>query len=120
VALRLNELGFRVYATVLDTKNSGSVELCHKCSNKDKMCVLAMDVTKDEEIDHCFHTIVSDLKTTGDLLWAVVNNAGRLTCGPTSWGSFDDYKKEFDVNVFGVVRVTRKFTPLVIGSKGKV
>ncbi|CAG2120757.1 unnamed protein product, partial [Medioppia subpectinata] len=48
------------------------------------------------------------------------NNAGVMTYGHLEWGKFSQYTKVFDVNVFGVVRVTRKFIPLIRESKGRL
>ena len=63
--------------------------------------------------------VKNDLKKSDHVLWAVVNNAGIATFGPLEWGSIDTYRQLFEVNVFGTVRVTRVFLPLIKASKGK-
>ena len=120
LAIRLNGLGYCVYATVLDLNSTGALELWGKCKFNDKMIVIQMDVTNEEDIDNCYNLVEKDLNTNSKQLWAIVNNAGRLTYGPTIWGTFEDLRKEFDVNTFGVVRVTRKFTPMIIASQGLI
>ena len=120
LAVRLNSRGFRVYATVLDPNSMGSHQLLEKCHFKDIMNIIQMDVTNEQQINDCFNTVKNDLETNGEQLWALVNTAGVITFGPLEWGSEDQYKKLFDVNVFGVIRVTRKFMPLVRPTKGNL
>ena len=119
LALRLNQKGFRVYAIVLDPNNSGSKDLIEKCEDSTKMSVIQMDVTKNELINQCYDQVKTELDTNGEYLWALVNNAGFLVCGHIEWGQLDQYYKVFDVNVFGVVRVIRKFLPLIRKSEGQ-
>ncbi|XP_054152532.1 retinol dehydrogenase 16-like [Oppia nitens] len=121
LAIRLNEIGFRVYATVLDEMSFGSQQLPLNCKHTDRMCVLEMDVTRENQIDRCFEFVTSDLRTNGGVLWSVINNAGILTYGHIEWGQFGEhFGRVFDVNLFGVIRVTRKFLPLIRQSKGRI
>lgn len=53
-------------------------------------------------------------------LWAVVNNAGLAMIAEIEWCSVDSFQKILDVNVLGVVRVTKAFLPLLRHSKGRV
>ncbi|CAG2118936.1 unnamed protein product, partial [Medioppia subpectinata] len=103
LAFRLNSMGFRVYACVLDTNSTGAQDLSNKCQFKDEICIVRMDVTIDEDINRCHEFVVADLQTSNRVLWSVVNNAGVLTYGHLEWGAFDDFVKVYDVNVFGVV-----------------
>jgi NAD(P)-dependent dehydrogenase (short-subunit alcohol dehydrogenase family) len=111
LALKLNEHGFRVYATVLDPSGSGSQNLITNARFTDKTKVLKMDVTNEEEINKTYEEIENDLNNNGEQLWAIVNNAGIACSGPLD-------KKVFDVNTFGTVRVTRTFLPLIKKSRG--
>jgi short-subunit dehydrogenase len=77
-----------------------------------------MNVTNDEEMNEVFNEVKNDLKGNGDQLWAVVNNTATVTKSHIEWGALDSYKKEFEVNVFGFVRVTRVFLSLTRNSKG--
>ena len=68
------------------------------------MHVLQMDVTKAEDVER----IVSEIQKSKKPLWAIVNNAGIALGCPFDWGKdVDEYTKTFDVNVFGLVRVTK-------------
>ncbi|CAG2107428.1 unnamed protein product [Medioppia subpectinata] len=120
LALRLNEIGFHVYAGCLDPQGSGAEELRTKCKHESAMCVLELDVTRDDHIDRCFHYIALHLQTHGYELWSVVNNAGVIKFGNLEWGTVDDYTTLFNVNVIGVVRVTRKFIPFLRLSRGRI
>ena len=118
MAHRLNQIAFKVYATVLSAHSSGAQELGINADFRDKMVVLQMDVTNDSEVKGVLFKIKSDLQSSGDVLWAVVNNAGVFPVGPLDWGSIDSFRKVFEVNVFGAVRVTRVFLELIKYSKG--
>jgi NAD(P)-dependent dehydrogenase (short-subunit alcohol dehydrogenase family) len=75
-----------------------------------------LDVTKQEEIDAAVETV----RASGKGLYGLVNNAGVVTLGPITEIDEDDLTWIFDVNVFGVYRVTKAFAPLIIESKGRI
>ena len=58
-----------------------------------------------------FFTSLSDL-------WAVVNNAGIWSWGQVEWVQMKEYKRLAEVNLYGTIRVTQAFLPLIRGSKG--
>ncbi|XP_054165117.1 D-beta-hydroxybutyrate dehydrogenase, mitochondrial-like [Oppia nitens] len=120
LAQTLNEHGFRVYATVLDTNSDGAKKLATSGRFDGMTTVLRMDVTNDEEVNAVYEQIAKELQQNGEQLWAVVNNAGIMTWGPLDWGTVDSYKRIFEVNTFGTVRVTRTFLPLIRQSKGRI
>ncbi|CAG2118086.1 unnamed protein product, partial [Medioppia subpectinata] len=120
LALKLNENGYRVYATVLDTEGEGAKKLLSGQRFEGKTRVLRMDVTKEDEVRNAYEQIQKDLVSNGEQLWAVVNNAGIITLGPLDWGTVDNYKRVFEVNTFGMVRVSRTFLPLIRQSKGRI
>ena len=53
-------------------------------------------------------------------LWALVNNAGVIERGEIEWMPMESCMKQFEVNTFGVMRVTKAFLPLLRKSKGRV
>lgn len=75
-----------------------------------------LDVTSQADIEMAVKTI----QHRGVGLWGVVNNAGINRIDPLIEVDMDDLALLFDVNVFGVVRVTRAFAPLLIESGGRV
>ncbi|CAG2114117.1 unnamed protein product, partial [Medioppia subpectinata] len=122
LALRLNERGFRVYATVISESSAGAQQLTSKAQFAHKMHVIGMNVTKHEQVQKAYDYVTLHLnkKGHGDCLWALVNNAGVMSEGPIEWGSPEQYELMFDVNMFGPIRVTRTFLPLIRASKGRV
>ncbi|CAG2121863.1 unnamed protein product, partial [Medioppia subpectinata] len=122
LVLSLNERGFRVYATVISESSPGAQDLKNKAYFPDRMHVLAMDVTKDKHVQKAVDHVKLHLneKGQGDCLWAIVNNAGICNEGPIEWGNVKTYEQVFAVNMFGVIRVTRAFLPLIRASKGRI
>ncbi|XP_033118092.1 D-beta-hydroxybutyrate dehydrogenase, mitochondrial-like isoform X2 [Anneissia japonica] len=53
-------------------------------------------------------------------LWAVVNNAGTSTFGQVEWNTMEIYKFVSEVNLFGTIRITKAFLPLIRQAKGRV
>lgn len=54
-------------------------------------------------------------------LYALVNNAGIMVeYGLADWCSIDSYKRSVDVNVFGMIRMTRAFKQLVAKRRGRI
>jgi NAD(P)-dependent dehydrogenase (short-subunit alcohol dehydrogenase family) len=77
---------------------------------------IKLDVTVPAEIAAAVETV----RRAGRGLYGVVNNAGVAAVAPL----IDIQEKElvslFDVNVFGVYRITKAFAPMLIESKGRV
>lgn len=59
-------------------------------------------------------------KETGGTLDYLVNNAGQTIIMPTLDIDIDSAKNMYDINVWGTIRVTQAFTPLVIAAKGTI
>lgn len=51
-------------------------------------------------------------------LWGLVNNAGVSTFGEVEFASLDNYKEVAEINLWGTVRVTKAFLPLIRRAKG--
>ena len=47
-----------------------------------------------------------------------MNNAGVSTFGEVEFASLDNYKKVAEINLWGTVRVTKAFLPLIRRAKG--
>ncbi len=82
----------------------------------DNIQAVRLDVTVQEEIDAAVEHIAAE----GRGLWGVVNNAGVNTLDPLIEGEIEDVEFIFDVNVYGVYRVTKAFAPMVIESQGRI
>ena len=118
MAITLNRLGFRVYATVLNTESESVERMLMRAKDRQHMVVMKMDVTSDEDVDRVYNQVCDDLRKCDRNLWAIVNNAGIMICSRIEWGTLRDHTRVFDVNVFGTMRVTRVFLPLVKESQG--
>lgn len=113
----LDELGFTVFAGVLDARGPGAEDLRRTCSTR--LCVLQLDITSPEQIKDAHGKVVAKVQEKG--LWAVINNAGII--GFPADGELipmTEYKRCMAVNFFGAVEVTKAFLPLLRKSKGRL
>jgi len=116
-AHHLATLGYIVFAGVRN-KQDGD-RLISESSN-DRLLPLIIDVTSESSIDLAYEKVVKKLKKDDLPLIALVNNAG-ITYGTTVEGlDFDKAHALFEVNVWGAIRVSQKFLPLIRESKGRV
>ncbi|XP_064008956.1 D-beta-hydroxybutyrate dehydrogenase, mitochondrial-like isoform X1 [Pogoniulus pusillus] len=120
LAKRLHAEGFTVFAgcLLLDENGDGAMEL--KNMNSDRMKVLQMDVCSEQEVAQAVDFVKRTLKEAGEGLWGLVNNAGISTFGEVEFASLDNYKKVAEINLWGTVRVTKAFLPLIRRAKGRV
>ena len=114
-AQALHNRGFTVLAACLTDKSKGFRSLSQM-----NIKTLEFDVTKEEQIISAKTNVQNYLKETNSQLWALVNNSGLFGFGYNEWGDMNDLKKILEVNVIGMVRVSRHFLPLIRKSKGRV
>ncbi|XP_037039810.1 retinol dehydrogenase 7-like [Bradysia coprophila] len=125
-AIELNRIGFFVFATCLDSNGEGAKELLTNAQYRNRIVTLKMNVTNPDEISAAFDRVqhvLSDSSSGTNELYAMVNNAGIGLSSPIEWAkenSLDPYDTHIDVNTMGVIRVTRKFLPLIRKSKGRI
>lgn len=53
-------------------------------------------------------------------MWGLVNNAGISTFGEVEFTSMETYKEVAEVNLWGTVRTTKSFLPLIRRAKGEL
>lgn len=82
-----------------------------------KLHVLKLDVTSSEDIAQAYEKISSDPSVKELIL---INNAGIGVGNPIECLPLEEWRKVFDVNVFGLVEVTQKFLPLLRRTQGRV
>ncbi len=82
----------------------------------DNVTGVRLDVTKQEEVDAAVQLIRSE----GRGLYALVNNAGVASSGPLTKTPDSELNFVFQVNVTGVLKVTRAFAPMIIESQGRI
>ncbi|KFV88566.1 hypothetical protein N308_11763, partial [Struthio camelus australis] len=120
LAKRLHAKGFTVFAGCLlaDEKGDGAREL--KSMESDRMKVLQINVCSDQEVAQAVDFVKRNLKEPEKGLWGLVNNAGVSTFGEVEFTSLDKYKEVAEINLWGTVRVTKAFLPLIRRAKGRV
>jgi NAD(P)-dependent dehydrogenase (short-subunit alcohol dehydrogenase family) len=103
-ALKLKALGFTVYAAARRTDRMLSL---HSAG----IHVLAMDVTDDGSMSQG----VAEIITRSGRLDVLVNNAGYGSYGSIEEVPLSEARAQFDVNVFGAVRLTQLVLPHMRG-----
>lgn len=102
--------GYFVYAGARKDKDLAELD------EIDNIKAVRLDVTSQEDVD----AAVALVQDEGRGLWGLVNNAGVATSGVVADMEDSDLDFVLSVNVNGVVRVTRAFTPLIVESKGRI
>jgi NAD(P)-dependent dehydrogenase (short-subunit alcohol dehydrogenase family) len=70
---------------------------------------LKMDVTDRDSI----RSAIAEIKSSGKPLHALINNAGIAVSGPLETIAEEDYRRQFDVNVFGGLAVSQEALALL-------
>ena len=78
----------------------------------DNFLPLVFDLTDYPAIEAAFEEIKDLLK--GEALVGLINNAGIAVTGPLMQLLIDDFKRQFEVNLFGLIKVTQTFLPLLL------
>lgn len=99
-AVALHEAGFFVYATAPDFADSDELKT-------DGFELLRLDVTKEDQAIQAVKTAES----RNGSIQVLVNNAGYGQYGPIEEISLDAIRKDFDVNVFGLIRMCQLVLP---------
>ncbi|XP_072178602.1 D-beta-hydroxybutyrate dehydrogenase, mitochondrial-like [Diadema setosum] len=118
MAKRFDQEGMVVFAGVLYPEKEGAAKLRKEGSQR--LHVIPMDVTKDSDVQEAVEYVKKNLPDPKKGLWGVANNAGISCFGQAEWCSVDMFKRIADVNLWGTVRVTNAFTPLVRLAKGRI
>jgi NAD(P)-dependent dehydrogenase (short-subunit alcohol dehydrogenase family) len=107
-SLLLAKNGFFTYATMRNlNKSQGIIDLKHK--EKLPLEVLQLDVTDDKSVKEAIGKIANERETI-DVL---VNNAGYALVGPLEELFIQEFKEQFETNVFGVIRVLQEVLPIM-------
>jgi NAD(P)-dependent dehydrogenase (short-subunit alcohol dehydrogenase family) len=109
-AFRFAELGYRIFAGVRKTSDAETL----KAESSGKIEPVLLDVTRPE-------SIAQALAAAGDEpLAGLVNNAGIAIIGPLELLPIDAWRRQFEVNVIGLVAVTQAFLPLLRRGRGRI
>lgn len=102
-AKTLLEAGHRVWGTVRNLADAEQLSL-HPA-----FIALKMDVTNRASIREA----IAEIKSSDHRLHALVNNAGIAVSGPLETLAEEDYRRQFDVNVFGGLAVSQEVLALL-------
>lgn len=107
-SLLLARNGFYTYVTMRNLDKSKTIT---DLKQKEKLSleVLKLDVTTDESVKEAIQRITNEQGRI-DVL---VNNAGYALVGPFEELSIEEFKEQFETNVFGVIRVTQSVLPIM-------
>ena len=103
-ALHAANLGFKVYAGCRKDTDRKTLAELHKNIES-----VILDVCNDSDI----HTIFEKIKNTDGVLDCLFNNAGIAYSGTNEFLSFDKFEHTFAINVYGPVKITQIFLPLI-------
>src|SRR5215208_7735682 len=107
-SLLLARNGFFTYATMRSPHKSNKI-INLKQNEKLPLEVLKLDVTDDKSVKEAIKKIENE-RGTIDVL---VNNAGYALVGSLEELSTQEFKEQFETNVFGVIRVTKEVLPIM-------
>ncbi len=96
----LQNNGFKVYGAARRIENMKPLE-------EKGISTVALDITKEESILDCVHTI---LEKEGKID-VLINNAGYGSYGAVEDVSLDEARHQFEVNMFGLARLTQLVLP---------
>lgn len=113
-ALRLDRLGYRVFAGV--RKPGDAQALRKKATNR--LTPVMLDVTGRETIAEAALAVEAQIGDTG--LAGLVNNAGVARGGPLEFLPVEELEHQLHINVTGQIAVTQAFLPLIRRSRGRI
>jgi len=104
----LAEKGFCVYA---GARKQQDIDELNRIPN---ITGVHLELTSDDDIQ----ALLPKFEKTG--LYGIVNNAGIALGAPLMDLNLEDLKKQFDVNLFGIHRVTKAVFPYILKQKGRI
>ena len=113
-ALALDKAGYRVFAGV---RNPADGERLQRQAGP-RLMPIRLDVTDPASISAASHTVTAMVGERG--LAGLLNNAGIGVAGPVELLPLADWRRQFEVNVFGLIAVTQTFLPLVRRGRGRI
>ena len=107
-SILLAKKGFKTYATMRNTDKGNKLKEIAENGNLD-LNVIKLDVTDDYSIKNAINEIIQETNRI-DVL---VNNAGNNIAGSVEDLSVEEFKKQFETNFFGLIRVTKEVLPIM-------
>ena len=114
-ATKLAHAGFRVFAGVRKEEDAKALE---EVAPAGRLRPLFIEVT-DENLVAAAASIVEEA-VGGEGIVGLVNNAGIGEAWPLEYVPLKEFRRQFEVNVFGHLAVTQAFLPLVRAATGRI
>jgi NAD(P)-dependent dehydrogenase (short-subunit alcohol dehydrogenase family) len=112
-ALYLDELGFRVYAGVRRERDGEAL----KEGGSPELTPILLDVTEEDSITAGIGRIRDE---TDGRIFGLINNAGLSMNGPLELVSVSQIRALLEVNVIGLLAVTKTLIPLLRRDGGRI
>jgi NAD(P)-dependent dehydrogenase (short-subunit alcohol dehydrogenase family) len=111
IALKLARNGFVTYATMRNLDKSKELETRMRADKQlhSLIKIVQLDVTDDSSVKKAIKSIVNESRRI-DIL---VNNAGYGLSGALEDVSMNEFKDQFETNVFGLIRTTQEVIPIM-------
>lgn len=109
-ALRLDALGYRVFAGVRKSADGEAL----RAKSSARLTPVSLDVTSADSIAGAVEAL------GGVPLAGLVNNAGVAIAGPLELVPMDLWRRQMEVNVMGPVAVTQAFLPQLRAGRGRI
>ena len=113
-ALRLDGLGFRVFAGVRGQQDGDALR--RKAS--ERLAPVMLDVTDPLSVQSASDSVAA--ATGGVGLAGLVNNAGTAVAAPLEFLPLGELRRQLEVNVVGQIAVTQAFLPLLRQGSGRI
>lgn len=113
-ALALDKAGYRVFAGVRDPADGERLQR----QAGPRLMPIRLDVTDPASITAASHTVTAMMGEQG--LAGLLNNAGIGVAGPVELLPLAGWRRQFEVNVFGLIAVTQTFLPLIRQGRGRI
>jgi NAD(P)-dependent dehydrogenase (short-subunit alcohol dehydrogenase family) len=110
----LDRRGFQVFAGVRSAADADRL----KAAGSPRLVPLQLDVTLGEDVARAARMVREAVGDSG--LVGLVNNAGIVVAGPLEILPIEALRKQFEVNVVGLVAVTQAMLPLVRKARGRI
>lgn len=107
----LIDQGWHVFGSVRKEADAASLQT----ALGERFTPLIFDVTDNDAIGRAAETVRE--KLNGRTLNGLVNNAGIAVAGPLRYLALNELEHQMNVNVFGVLRVTQAFLPMLGADK---
>lgn len=114
-ALRLDRMGFRVFAGVREEADGEA--LAEGAS--EVLTPIVLDVEDEASVLRAVETVSSTV-AEGAGLWGLVNNAGTTVTGPLEFVPLAEFRRQLEVNLVGQLAVAQAFLPLIRRAGGRI